>query len=264
MDLRTRSPQLFKAALQRGMRHRFNFNLTRLIAEEHQNFEARQILASCLPPLARQLADTVLADPFAGSGIQEPGACGGLRGAASPHSGGGMPSSLSNDSQYRGRRGLLCHRPCSRLPLAMMYVFGGEAGRRRRARRSRELNGVADRILVRGWCMPQVLAKCPLGPETFVIIDCESCEYDVLLPAAVPGLKSYDLLVELHRRRDIRPHARTLRCPIRHDAPGPVHSNAASGSPRTYPELARLKAEQREALFYGPIRLGVSATPLGG
>ena len=257
MDLRTRSLQLLKAALQRGMRHRFNFKLTRLIAEEHQIFAARQILASCLPPLARQLGDTVLRGPFCG-----------LR-----YSG----TSLGNADRIRKVVGAyeaelhpvleeVCQGPyrtivnigaaegfyaiglARRLPKAMVYAFEARPAALAELGDLAKLNGVADRVLVRGWCTPQALAQCPLEPGTFVIADCESCEYDVLLPAAVPGLKCCDLLVELHRRREIRPreHFDALF--------GTTHQvefiDMQRRDPRTYPELARLTAEQREALLY--------------
>ena len=76
----------------------------------------------------------------------------------------------------------------------------------------------------------------------------ESREYDVLLRGCRSNLGVFDLIVELHGRREIRPreHFAALF--------GTTHEvkfiDMQRRVPRPYSELARLTSEQREALLY--------------
>lgn len=59
------------------------------------------------------------------------------------------------------------------------------------------LNGVSDRVVVRGECTHATLAD-DLTPHSLVICDCEGYELQLLDPEKCPALKDVDLLVELH------------------------------------------------------------------
>ena len=60
-----------------------------------------------------------------------------------------------------------------------------------------ELNGVADRVEVRGRCGAAELQELVTGP-TGLLVDCEGCETSLLDPRAAPALAHCDVLVELH------------------------------------------------------------------
>lgn len=59
------------------------------------------------------------------------------------------------------------------------------------------INGVSSKIIQRGMCTVQELAKT-CTPKSFVLCDCEGGEEDLLQPLEVPALKSCKILVELH------------------------------------------------------------------
>lgn len=59
------------------------------------------------------------------------------------------------------------------------------------------LNGVGDRVLVRGECSAATLID-EIIPSTVVIMDCEGAELTLLDPVAVPGLRTTTILVEIH------------------------------------------------------------------
>jgi hypothetical protein len=64
-------------------------------------------------------------------------------------------------------------------------------------RRLAALNGVADRVEVRGGCGVEDLACLPLE-RALVIADCEGAEAALLDPRAVPALTTCTMVVELH------------------------------------------------------------------
>lgn len=59
------------------------------------------------------------------------------------------------------------------------------------------INGVSNRVEVRGLCTPELLNGIDLS-HTLIICDCEGAELDILDPILTPSLKFADLLVELH------------------------------------------------------------------
>jgi hypothetical protein len=60
-------------------------------------------------------------------------------------------------------------------------------------------NGVEDRVVVMGHCMPEHFKQCvTLDPRSLVIMDCEGGEGTLLDPVLVPGLRTCHVLVELH------------------------------------------------------------------
>jgi hypothetical protein len=60
------------------------------------------------------------------------------------------------------------------------------------------LNGVEGRVQLHGECTVAALLTIEFEKPTLVICDCEGYEYVLMDPAAVPGLRKCDLLIELH------------------------------------------------------------------
>jgi hypothetical protein len=88
-----------------------------------------------------------------------------------------------------------------RLPQARVLGFEDDPRLRAAADELGRLNGVGDRIDLRGHCAMRDLAALgsQLGDgQPAVIIDCEGCEGALVDPAAVPWLARAMLLVELH------------------------------------------------------------------
>ncbi|MDQ4145895.1 MAG: 50S ribosomal protein L11 methyltransferase [Actinomycetota bacterium] len=90
-----------------------------------------------------------------------------------------------------------------RLPNAEVHAFDWDPMARRLCQRTVELNGVADRVQVHGYCSPESLQDL-VAAKTFVMVDCEGCELDLLRPDLAPRLEACDLLVELHEFLDPR------------------------------------------------------------
>jgi len=63
--------------------------------------------------------------------------------------------------------------------------------------RTKALNGVGDRLTLLGNCDLAALAGAVVG-RTFVLMDVEGAEVDLLDPKEVPGLAKADILVEVH------------------------------------------------------------------
>jgi hypothetical protein len=86
-----------------------------------------------------------------------------------------------------------------RMPQARLSVF--ELAPRARAviEQVVRLNGVAGRIELLGECTPANLAAAISPAEsTFVLIDVEGAEKELLDPSAIPSLRSATILVETH------------------------------------------------------------------
>jgi hypothetical protein len=69
-----------------------------------------------------------------------------------------------------------------------------------------EMNGVADRLKIQGFCdrqsLTNVIEDCryPL-----VVCDCEGGEFELIDPVEIPKLKVSDILVEVHGRVEVAP-----------------------------------------------------------
>lgn len=89
---------------------------------------------------------------------------------------------------------------CLRMPNVEMIAYEMDADRREKLRYVAELNGVADRLDIRGFCdledLEAVLAE-PGGP-TLVMSDVEGHEKVLLDPERVPALERTYVLVEVH------------------------------------------------------------------
>ena len=88
------------------------------------------------------------------------------------------------------------------IPEAAVLAFEADPKRQRLMVRIAELNGVADRLEIRGACDTESLAFAVGGNEPcLVVIDVEGAEATLLDPSAAPGLEHCTMLAELH------PHA---------------------------------------------------------
>jgi hypothetical protein len=86
-----------------------------------------------------------------------------------------------------------------RLPRARVIGFEMEPKGQVALREMAAINGVSDRVEVRGKCEPADLAAA-LGdePNAVVVCDVEGYEQHLLNPVAVPALRHAAILVELH------------------------------------------------------------------
>ncbi len=76
-------------------------------------------------------------------------------------------------------------------------VFETDASGRRQCAEMAQLNGVADRLSLRGSCDVTRLGAI-LTERAFVVCDCEGCEFELLRPEAVPQLRTATIVAELH------------------------------------------------------------------
>lgn len=84
-----------------------------------------------------------------------------------------------------------------RLPEVQVIAADGSETSRSTSRAMAMINGVADRVAIRGEVSPADLQEL-LAPGDFVLSDCEGFEDKLLDPAAVPALRYATIIVELH------------------------------------------------------------------
>jgi hypothetical protein len=85
-----------------------------------------------------------------------------------------------------------------RLPEATVHAFDTDKNARELCLEMAKLNGVADRVVIGGWCGPDELSALARGRRTLIICDCEGYELQLLAPSVIPALAQSDLVVELH------------------------------------------------------------------
>src|ERR1019366_10138283 len=86
-----------------------------------------------------------------------------------------------------------------RMPKARLTVFELTAGAREVIANVARLNGVTDRITLLNECTPANLATTIVpGESTFILIDVEGAEMELLDPATIPPLRDATILVETH------------------------------------------------------------------
>jgi len=98
-----------------------------------------------------------------------------------------------------------------RLPAARVLGFELDPGLRAAAAELAELNGVADRIELRGMCTPAELERADPGAPAAVIMDCEGAESELADPGRVPWLAAATLVIELHPAIDAQVRERLER-----------------------------------------------------
>jgi predicted O-methyltransferase YrrM len=86
-----------------------------------------------------------------------------------------------------------------RMPRARLTVFELTAGARAVIAKVAQINGVGGRMTLLEACTPLNLAATIVAGEfTFVLIDVEGAELQLLDPVAVPALRGVTMLVETH------------------------------------------------------------------
>ena len=86
-----------------------------------------------------------------------------------------------------------------RMPTARLTVFELAPAAREIIANVARLNGVTDRMTLQGECTPANLASAiSAGESTFVLIDVEGAEMELLDPATIPPLRDATILVETH------------------------------------------------------------------
>jgi hypothetical protein len=91
------------------------------------------------------------------------------------------------------------------LHLATCLAFETDPAGQDFCRRLAAANGVGERLTVRGHCDAEGLAEALAGRRGLIVCDCEGMELELLRPARLPDLQTYDILVELHERRRTGP-----------------------------------------------------------
>ncbi len=86
-----------------------------------------------------------------------------------------------------------------RLPRARAVAFESDENRRRLIAELAGLNGIEDRVEIRGHCdAPSLQAALDTGRRALILRDIEGGERELIDPELVPGLRSTDAIVELH------------------------------------------------------------------
>jgi hypothetical protein len=129
-----------------------------------------------------------------------------------------------------------------RFPAAKVIAFDMDPREMEACRDLARINGVQDRVEVRGACDLQSLREL-VQKQTLVVCDCEGAELLLLDPVAVPALIGADMLVELHDFLDARispclktRFIQTHRLEIIKSRPT---------SPNRYPQLDRLRPKDQ-------------------
>lgn len=234
--------------------------LLRLVAEEYAIAEAVKATRAADPALRAALAPVVLRGPFAGLQYPEHGAVGStywpkLLGAyeceLAPTIEALISKSYSHVLDIGAAEGYYAVGLARRLPTARVIAFEGSPKGQRLLRAMAVKNGADDRIRIEGWCDLRALRNIAPGlrpGRTLLICDAEASEYDLLDPAAVPELASWDMLVELHRRSSIgEPRAWATRTFQSTHAVSFI--DAEPRLPSAYPELRVLPSEHRAGVL---------------
>jgi hypothetical protein len=83
------------------------------------------------------------------------------------------------------------------IPGCHVHAFEADPAQRERCTLAARVNGVPDRVTLRGKCDAAALARMDLR-DSFLLVDCEGAEVDILDPSAVPALNRARMVVELH------------------------------------------------------------------
>jgi hypothetical protein len=85
-----------------------------------------------------------------------------------------------------------------RLPQAKVFAAEADPKSMRAARRNAQLNGVSDRVQPVGIVKSGQFSKYVRANSSFIMMDCEGCEFELLEPRNDPILLRTDMLVEIH------------------------------------------------------------------
>jgi precorrin-6B methylase 2 len=90
------------------------------------------------------------------------------------------------------------------MPQARVMAFEGDDEARALLAAAAALNGVADRVLVRGFCEPADLSAALGATDALVVCDIDGGEESLLDPRLVPSLAGATILVECHTYGTLR------------------------------------------------------------
>lgn len=91
-----------------------------------------------------------------------------------------------------------------RMRKAQVIAFEASPDGQRICRENAELNGIAERLSVRGNCTVSTLNDAlTSGESVFLLMDCEGAERQLLDPQAIPRLTACDFIVECHDFMDV-------------------------------------------------------------
>jgi hypothetical protein len=85
-----------------------------------------------------------------------------------------------------------------RLPHSKVFAAEADPKSMSATRRNAVLNRVSDRVQPIGIIKPGQFSKYLQANSSFILMDCEGCEFDLLEPHTDPILLRTDILVEIH------------------------------------------------------------------
>lgn len=85
-----------------------------------------------------------------------------------------------------------------RCPRAQVFAFDTAPSARQLCTQLAEINGIANRIHIDGFCDGAKLASLCNARRALVISDCEGYEYLLFTEDVVPALSRHDLIIEAH------------------------------------------------------------------
>lgn len=86
-----------------------------------------------------------------------------------------------------------------RCPSANVIAFEGDHAGQELIRQAAQLNGVGDRVTIKGMCAPDDLAEfLTVIVPSLLVMDVEGGELSLLQPETIPALADCHILVELH------------------------------------------------------------------
>lgn len=124
-----------------------------------------------------------------------------------------------------------------------VQILAYEEGERNReiCKKNAILNDVQDRIEIRGICTPDELENAienHANERILIVCDCEGCEFELFRSPYLPTLKSVDLLIELHRHKNVH-SADLFISNLKNDHRVEI-MEAREKNPSNYPELSFL------------------------
>lgn len=131
------------------------------------------------------------------------------------------------------------------LPGTQVIAYDIDPHARALCDRLAQLNGVEDRVEVRGECTPETLAALP-AQGTAVLSDCEGYELTLLDPQRVPPLAGWRVVAECH---DFVDPSITTTLEGRFERTHEVTVVASVPSPPVPQELAHMSVRRRAAVL---------------
>jgi hypothetical protein len=129
-----------------------------------------------------------------------------------------------------------------RIPDVPVFAFDIDPAERALCGEMALANGVADRLTMRGECTVDELRALASG-ESLIVCDCEGCELTLLRPDLIPGLRTCDMIVEMHDCVDPTiSQTISARFAATHEV---TILPRVERDPETYPALASLTPYQR-------------------